>query len=316
MAAPEVSVVMSVYNNADDLDLSVNSILSQEGVDFEFIVIDDGSSDGSSAMLDAFAARDARMRVIHQENMGLTRALIRGCNEARGQFIARHDADDISLPGRLMIQAQMLHEHANLAFVSSWADWIGPVGEMLFEEKTGGDHESLTRLLLYEKQGPAAHGSVMFRKSAYTVCGGYRKAFYYAQDVDLWLRMGHVGQLGYVQKSLYRYKVSLESISGSSGDLQSKFSRLAHECHEARLKGADETELLGKAEKLCMDRSGKSCVNSTQAMAYFIGRCLLSNADKRAASYFWLVIRKRPWHLLAWLSLLQITLWPFKQLSR
>ena len=98
----DISVVMSVCNGSDLLAKAVNSILSQEGVSLELIVVNDGSIDGSCAtILDEYARRDPRVRVIHQENTGLTRALIRGCAAARGQFIARQDSDDISLPGRL-----------------------------------------------------------------------------------------------------------------------------------------------------------------------------------------------------------------------
>ena len=89
---PEVSVVMSVYNGASHLFATLDSILSQEGVKFEFIVVNDGSSDKTGRILNDYAQRDSRLRIIHQENTGLTRALIRGCDAARGEFIARQDA--------------------------------------------------------------------------------------------------------------------------------------------------------------------------------------------------------------------------------
>jgi len=85
---------MSVYNGGTALAATLDSVLAQEGVAFEFIVVDDGSTDGSGALLDDHAQRDERLRVIHQDNRGLTRALIRGCAAARGPFIARQDAGD------------------------------------------------------------------------------------------------------------------------------------------------------------------------------------------------------------------------------
>ena len=96
MSTPEVSVLMSVYNGARYLRAAIESVLSQQGVDFELLAVNDGSTDKSGSILDEYAARDPSVRVIHQENLGLTRALIRGCNEARGRFIARQDADDVS----------------------------------------------------------------------------------------------------------------------------------------------------------------------------------------------------------------------------
>jgi len=131
MSAPEVSVVMSVYNGAEHLETTLASILSQEGCEFEFIVVDDGSTDGTSRILDEWAARDSRLRIIHQQNTGLTRALIRGCAEARGEFIARQDAGDVSLPGRLAAQCACLRTHTDTVMVSSGACFRGPADEKL-----------------------------------------------------------------------------------------------------------------------------------------------------------------------------------------
>src|SRR5262245_61573626 len=94
---PDVSVVMSVYNGADKLGETIDSILSQDGISLEFIVVNDGSNDESEGFLNNCAKRDPRIRVLHQENQGLTRALINGCALARGEYIARQDAGgDIS----------------------------------------------------------------------------------------------------------------------------------------------------------------------------------------------------------------------------
>ena len=117
-APPQVSVVMSVYNGANHLSETLDSVLSQEDCDFEFIVVNDGSTDGTTRVLDDYAKRDKRLRVIHQENTGLTRALIRGCSEACGKFIARQDSGDISLPGRLKMQMNVLGGDIQAAFVS------------------------------------------------------------------------------------------------------------------------------------------------------------------------------------------------------
>src|SRR4029079_15350055 len=103
-AAPDVSVVMSVYNGAETLHETMESILSQERVAIEFIIINDGSTDGSDDILSQYARKDPRVRVIHQKNKGLTCALIRGCEEAKGEYIARQDVGDVSMPDRLRRQ--------------------------------------------------------------------------------------------------------------------------------------------------------------------------------------------------------------------
>src|SRR5690349_20597011 len=100
-SAPAVSVVMGVYNAASDVEPSVRSVLEQRDVDLEFIIVDDGSTDSTAATLERLASADRRVRVLHQANQGLTRALIRGCAAARGTYIARQDNGDLSLPGRL-----------------------------------------------------------------------------------------------------------------------------------------------------------------------------------------------------------------------
>ena len=123
---------MSVYNGASDLPITIDSILSQEGVEFEFIVVNDGSSDKSGQILNEYAQRDGRLRIIHQENTGLTRALIRGCDVARGEFIARQDAGDVSLAGRLKSQVALLREYGDCVLVSCWTEFIGPHGEFLY----------------------------------------------------------------------------------------------------------------------------------------------------------------------------------------
>src|SRR5919197_1200716 len=108
--SPEVSVVMSVYNGAANLRETIDSILNQEGVSLEFIIVNDGSTDESPRILAEYAERDLRINIIRQENQGLTRALIRGCAAAQGTYIARQDTGDISLPGRLIQQLRFSQE--------------------------------------------------------------------------------------------------------------------------------------------------------------------------------------------------------------
>ena len=122
----EVSVVMSVYNGAQHLRQTLDSILAQRDVAFELVVIDDGSIDGSAAILEEYAMGDTRIRVIRQENRGLTRALITGCSEARAPYIARHDCGDTSQADRLRKQKEALDRDPGIAFVSCWTTMVGP----------------------------------------------------------------------------------------------------------------------------------------------------------------------------------------------
>src|SRR6478736_8798070 len=180
MNKPVVSVVMSVFNSAATLSATLDSVLTQAGIDLELIAIDDGSTDGSGQILLAYAARDPRVIVLRQENRGLTAALIRGCALAQGEFIARQDAGgDISLPGRFSHQLTFLRSHATAVMTACGARVLDLQGKPLYEIRQNG-HE-LTKLLrrasLKHIGGPSHHGAVMFRKSAYERVGGYRGAF-------------------------------------------------------------------------------------------------------------------------------------------
>ena len=228
MSAPEISVVMAVYNGSEFLAETLQSILNQEECDLEFIVVNDGSTDASAHMLDDWAARESRMRVVHQENAGLTRALIRGCAEARGEFVARQDVGDVSLRGRLSRQAQRLsNDHACVA-VTCHSEFVGPRGEFLLKKEIGEQelNETLVNPDPEVLAGPSHHGSMMMRRSDYEAVGGYRKAFYFAQDLDLWTRLIERGRFGVVPELLYRARLEAGSISGRQAEEQRRLCRI------------------------------------------------------------------------------------------
>ncbi len=297
-AAPTVSVVMGVYNGARYLSAAIDSVLMQQGVAFEFIIVDDGSTDATPTILADAALRDARIRVITQANAGLTQALIRGCEQARGQYIARQDSDDLSLPGRLRQQAEMLDGDASLAFVSCWSEVMGPNDEPLITHRRPGTAAAATELLVHGRSGPPGHGSVMFRRDAYERVGGYRALFYYAQDGDLWLRLAMVGRINYAQQVFYRYRISPESISGKMHVNKLPYARLIDELHAARLRGEDELPILVAFTPPSRQSGGQT--SSTDATLYFIARCLLDRRDPRARDYLRNCLRRNPLNMRAW----------------
>jgi glycosyltransferase involved in cell wall biosynthesis len=289
---------MGVYNSARYLHAAIDSVLAQQGIDFEFIIVDDGSTDASSAILAEASARDYRVRVIRQANAGLTQALIRGCAAARGRYIARQDGDDLSLPDRLRSQASLLDANPSLAFVSCWSEVIGPEDEPLITHRRPGMAQAATDLLVDERSGPPGHGSVMFRRDAYERVGGYRALFYYAQDSDLWLRLATVGQLNYVPRVLYRYRISAESMSGQLHTAKLPYARLIEELRAARQRGEDESPILGRFVPPA--RQLGEAVSSADATQYFIARCLLNRRDPRARGYLRSCLRNNPLNFRAW----------------
>ena len=289
-----------MYNGAPYLQAALESVLSQEGVDLEMIVVDDGSTDDTPEILRAYESRDRRVRVITQGNMGLTRALIRGCAAARGALIVRQDADDVSLPGRFRWQAAALADDPGLALVSCGTECVGPRDEVLYTSMPTANSETATRDLLGGVDGPV-HGSVMFRRGPYEAVGGYRTAFRYAQDSDLWRRLVQHGRLGYLPQILYRYRVRPAGISAGWRNLQQEFDRLARACSDARLAGADEGPLVAQAWQLAASKPALGA--PTGSVAYFVGACLLDRRDRRARSYLLEALREKPMSARVWAAL-------------
>lgn len=308
-----VSVVMSTYNGQRYLGASLDSVLSQEGIDFEVVVVDDGSTDTSTEILSEYARRDRRLRVIRQENRGLTRALARGCEEARGRLIARQDDDDTSVTWRLSRLAAVLERHPEVAVASSWVESIGPEDEFLSVTTYPDDVNTATEGVLHRRRSPF-HGSVMFRKEDFGAVGGYRPQFYFAQDADLWFRIAERGGFLFVPEVLYRFRITEGAISTRHRDSQVKLYALAEECRSARRSGRSDDDFLAQAAEI---RPGMSGGGRTKrgAGAYFLGRTLLRNGDSRARKYLRAYVRERPFDPRGWLGLFQAVL-PLRRRSR
>ncbi len=307
-ATPRVSVVMSVYNGATHLPRAVDSVLAQTWTDFEFVIVDDGSTDATPSMLSTYQQADRRVRVITQTNAGLTQALIRGCAEARGEFIARHDADDWSEPTRLAEQIGLLETDPSIGFVSCATQYVGPNDEPLEVVSRNDSPAEATRKLLDERMGPPAHGSVMFRRALYESVGGYRAEFYFGQDSDLWMRMAEKASIAYTTRCLYSARRDPESVSGRMSGLQHAFGELGQQCRAARRAGQSEAEPLAGAGGLCEtvrhQRQPNGSRRGQSTMAYLIGSTLKTQGDRRAAAYFWRAVKLNPLNWRAWMRLI------------
>lgn len=288
---PDVSVVMSVYNGAATLAATMDSVLSQEGVAFEFIVVNDGSTDDSGGILDDYARRESRVRVIHQDNTGLTRALIRGCAETRGKYIARQDAGgDLSLPGRLVRQFAFLESNYEVVLTSCGTRFVGPEGEALYEIIQQGDElqQGLKQLKLDQIRGPSHHGSTMFRQAAYQAMGGYRPQFQVAQDLDLWMRLAEVGSCIATPEVFYQACLTLGAISHARRREQLKVASTILQCAAIRRSGGDEKSILQQfmrddheAMRLWIPRSLQNA-----HFYYFVGSLLRQKQPARARMYY------------------------------
>jgi glycosyltransferase involved in cell wall biosynthesis len=296
---PDISVVMSVYNEAASLRGSLESILSQEGVALELIVIDDGSTDVSGAILDEFAANDGRIKIIRQDNMGLTKALARGCLEASGEYIARQDAGDVSLPRRLEKQLSCMTSHSDAALVSCGTRFVGPRGEHLYDSILD-DGEAVHGLLTLDIgaiRGPSHHGSTLFSASLYRKVGGYRPSFYFAQDLDLWIRLTEHGTHIAMREVLYKAHVTAGAISSVFRKEQIRTTQIILECARLRQSGLNEEAAMKKAMAV-KPVAGRRLSRLDYARAfYFIGAVLRKKDDRGADYYFKQALLKFPLHL-------------------
>ena len=205
---PKVSLVMSVYNGQRYLREAVESILNQSFRDFEFIIVDDGSTDGTWRIVNSYD--DARLVLVRNErNIGLTRSLNKGLKLARGEYIARMDADDISHPERLENQVAFLEQNGDVGLVGVWYEKIDNKGRVFDVRKLAVIHDEILRYLLHENH--FAHSAVMFRRHCLDKVGLYGENLPYAQDYDLWLRISRHFKLANLPVVLHQWRHNIRS---------------------------------------------------------------------------------------------------------
>lgn len=205
---PVVSVLMPVHNSDRYLKDSVESVLNQSYGDFELIIINDGSSDGSEDIMVELAKSDSRISIIQQENKGIVEALNHGLCRAKGKYIARMDSDDISLPDRLFKQVAFMEEHPDVAVCGTWIRYFG---DMAGEWQMPHDDEIIQTELLF--RSVLAHPSVIIRKNILTEnMISYRHGYDHAEDYDLWARIAEYAKLANIPEVLLLYRIHPKQI--------------------------------------------------------------------------------------------------------
>ena len=214
---------MSVFNAEEFLRPSLESILHQTYRDFELILIDDGSADRTADIIKEY--EDPRIRLVRQVNHKLVYSLNKGCELARGEFIARMDADDISIPSRFEKELTLLNTNDNLGVVGGFFSYIDeasskPTGTVIISPTK---HLDLRRTIYINN--PFAHGSTMYRKDAFEQAGGYRDTYGPTEDYDLWRRIAdQEWELGQVPEILYMYRLNPNGISAQANSVQHSYA--------------------------------------------------------------------------------------------
>jgi glycosyltransferase involved in cell wall biosynthesis len=218
---PLISVLLAVHNGEKYLREAVESILRQTCSDFEFIAIDDGSKDGTLGILRHYAIQHPNLKIVTRPNKGLTVTLNEGLAMARGEFLARMDADDISMPTRFAQQVEFLRENPDTVLLGTRVLLVDPDGLPIRQACTEVTHEQIDHAHL-NRGWPVVHPSVMMRTAAVRQVGGYRDEYNALEDLDLFLRLAEVGRLANLPDVLLHYRQHFASVSHEKVEKQAK----------------------------------------------------------------------------------------------
>lgn len=233
----EISVIMSVYNGEKYIQESIKSILEQSFTKFEFIIIDDASSDSSLEIIKSFKENDKRIKIIENKNtIGLTKSLNKGLKISKGKYIARQDHDDISLADRFKEQYKFLENNKNIILCGTNYDVITNTGAIIDKGKTFITDSKEIKMALSRKNC-IFHSSIMFRNTGLS----YREKFYYTQDYDLYLNLISEGyEICNLATPLILWRMNEHSISFSKANIQREFFKIARRMYKQRMKNQDD----------------------------------------------------------------------------
>jgi glycosyltransferase involved in cell wall biosynthesis len=298
MTAPTASVVFRAFNCDRYIGQAIESILAQAFQNFEIVIVDDASSDGTKALLQTYAQRDDRIRVFRNEtNRGPVRTMNIGLQHARGELIAVHDADDVSLPHRLETQVNFLGANPQIALIGGGAYFIDEEGEEL---KVGtGERKVAQEARQYLEKGYGfIHTSVMYRRKCIEAIGLYDEFFLYAHDYDMLIRMADTFDIVYHEVPLVKWRWLNSGITGRKKQAQAAFAELARTRSKAKKKGLS-LDLQEEYNRLMAREDIANGVNRNLPLSdtryyYCVGVLLLDKGkQQKARRRFWQALKHR-----------------------
>lgn len=228
-SSPRVSVLMPVHNGERFISAAIKSIAQQTLGDFEFIIVDDGSTDSTPSIIQHFARIDRRIRTLRLCHSGISAALEAGRAIARAPLLARMDCDDVAMPNRLANQIAYLGRHPNVVAVGGQVQLIDE-HEVPLKRGRFPIEPSACRSY-FEYGAPFCHPAVMMRKSALEYIGGYRSQFEPAEDLDLWLRLSRIGDLANLDEIVLHYRVHAATVTRRGPAANAAASAIAYMIH-------------------------------------------------------------------------------------
>ena len=290
---PIVTVALAVFNGEDYLAECIESILAQTLTDFEFIIVNDGSTDNSLKILESYADKDARISIISQKNKGLVLSKSRLLEASKGKYIAIMDHDDISMPDRLFNQVNHLDAHPKVVCVGGDSLLIDEKGRFLTRLfQLRGDEAIQTACLAGHTA--ITHPAAMIRAQVLKQIDGYDSRYYLAEDLDLWLRLGEVGKLENLDVPVIKYRLHSKSISEQNSQLQRDVAKRSCEAAWKR-RG-----ITGEFQATELWRPGAS-VDSKFQFALQYGWWAWNSGERKTAAYYGCkAIRLKPYSKKGW----------------
>ena len=247
MVAPRVSVLMPVYNGEKYIHKAIECVLNQTFADFELIILNDGSTDGTQTIIESF--RDKRIRYVKHSNRGVANSLNVGLKIAKGGYIWRHDADDLSLPEKLEKQIKFLENHNEFVLVSTQIAFMTNNGRIAYDYKHPDDSYFKKEKFIkvnrnhFNPYSPITHATVLIRKEVFTQVGNYRHEFLTSEDTDLWLRIMEHYDVAVMHYCSYFVRIN-ETSATKVYEITTDFYRnLAYQfADERRIRGTDSLQ--------------------------------------------------------------------------
>lgn len=285
---PKVSVIMSVYNGEKYVKNAIESILNQTFEDFEFIIINDGSTDKTKEILEGF--KDMRLFIMHQENSGLTLSLNNAIELSRGEYIARMDADDISLPQRFELQVKFLDENKDIAVVGSHYYIIDDQDRIIDTRYVICEPELIQEALLTSCQ--FGHGTVMIRKNVLNEVGYYNPEAIHVEDYELWLRMAENFKMSNLDTILYKWRSQENQIARKYQKEQQKYTQIIRQLAKKRRN----VSVLYQPSKQLIERIGRKRLSEIYFELGIIS--IFANEElHEAKNQLFISMKYNPWNI-------------------
>jgi len=238
---PAITVLMPAYNTEAYIAEAIESILNQGFTDFEFLIINDGSTDGTLQIIESYT--DPRIKYYTIENRGVTGALNFGLSLSRGTYIARFDADDVCYPQRLQVQFEFLEQNPGYVLVGSEADYIDQNGKYLFTYRFSDYENDEIRTAAF-KECPFIHASVMYRKQAVIAAGSYDKDAITFEDHLLWRNLASYGKMKNLHEPLIKVRFNAASVTIDEKWRGPEFRKIKQDAVKRGSVTADEAKAL------------------------------------------------------------------------